>query len=187
MDAPLEHPTRLADGRLVSTDELLPIVYEDLRRLAGHFFQREPSGMTIQPTALAHEAWLRLADQENQKWQSRAHFLAVAAHAMRRVLASAARSRARLKRGGAAERVTLSGCEPESDETTYDLLDLEASLQALARVKERYARIVELRYFAGLSIGEVAEVLGVSRTIIDREWSKSRAWLATYLEENAQE
>ena len=184
-EAAPDRATRLADGRWVSGEELAPIVYDDLRRLAHSFFRREQPGITIQPTALVHEAYLRLANQDADAWESRGHFLAVAATAMRRILATAARDRGRLKRGGGVARVTLTGSEPVQASTAddVDLLDLEQALVSLAAIKERYARIAELRYFAGLSIDETAQVLGVSRTIINREWSKAKAYLALALED----
>lgn len=186
--APTDDPTHarateLADGRLVSAEELVPIVYEDLRRLAEHFFSRESPGITIQPTALVNEAYLRLANQRVDGWESRAQFLSIAATAMRRVLANAARDRARQKRGGNLARVTLSAWTPSEERDPLDVLVLEEALESLALVKERYARIAELRYFAGLNIDEVARVLGVSRTIIDREWAKAKAYLAVELED----
>lgn len=178
-DQPL---TRLVDGRLVTTEELTPLVYEDLRRLADSFFRTENPGITLQPTALVSEAWLRLAGQRSQDWQGRAHFLSMAATVMRRVLVEHARERGRAKRGGDWQRVTLSGADGD---TSFDvgLIDLEDALQKLAAVNERYVRIIELRYFAGLTLPETAEVLGVTRTVIVREWAKARAWLATHLEE----
>ncbi|MEM7305014.1 MAG: ECF-type sigma factor [Planctomycetota bacterium] len=173
---------RLADGRRVTSEQLAPIVYEDLRRLARQLFHKERPGATIQPTALVHEAYLRLADQKADGWENRAQFMAVAALAMRRVLANAARDRGRLKRGGGFERVTLSDVEPEQPENEIDVLELEEALEALGKVKERYARIAELRYFAGLTVPEVARVLGVGKTIVDREWAMARAYLALKLE-----
>ncbi|MEO0650417.1 MAG: ECF-type sigma factor [Planctomycetota bacterium] len=186
-DSPTENPdprsTLLLDGTWVSGEELAPIVYEDLRRIAHSLFRAERPGITIQPTALVHEAYLRLADQKADGWESRRQFLSVAATAMRRVLANAARDRSRLKRGGGAARVTLTGNEPREPEQGIDLLQLEEALESLERVKERYARIVELRYFAGLSIDETAQTLGVSPTIVDREWAKAKAYLALELED----
>lgn len=175
--------TRLADGRAVSTEELAPVVYDDLRRLADAFFRRERAGITLQPTALVHEAYLKLVAQDQQSWENRAHFLAVAATAMRRVLVNAAKSRGREKRGRGWERVTLAGVESDGPVGDVGLVELEEALQRLTKVKERYVRIVELRYFAGLTLDEVGEVLGVSRTIIVREWAKAKAWLTTWLED----
>ncbi|MEM7199233.1 MAG: ECF-type sigma factor [Planctomycetota bacterium] len=175
--------TRLADGRILSTTDLAPVVYEDLRRLADSLFRREPEGVTLQPTALVHEAYLVLADQRNQSWESRANFLAVAATAMRRVLTNAAKARGRDKRGGGLARVTLVEDAVRDSGGEVDLLDLDAALAKLAKVRERYVRILELRFFAGLSLDEVARELGVSRTIVVRDWAKAKAWLMTELED----
>ena len=176
--------TQLADGSSVSSQELAAIVYEDLHRMAKALFRRESPDHTLQPTALVHEAYLRLADQKvADGWDNRAQFLAVAATAMRRVLANAARSRQSLKRGGGAERVTLTGNDSVDSPQQIDLIDLEAALEHLAGIKERYVQIVELRYFAGLSIPEIAQVLGVSPTVIDRDWAKARAYLAVRLQD----
>lgn len=170
------HRTRLADGRALSTDELTPLVYDDLRRLASSYFRREPAGITLQPTALVHEACLQLLGQRNQSWENRAHFMALAATAMRRVLVDAARDRGRLKRGGGRARVTLSEAGGEGP-VTVSLIDLDGALERLAGVSERYVRIIELRYFAGLGLEETAQVLGVGRSTIVREWAQARAWL----------
>jgi len=182
--------TRLADGRSVSSRELASILYDDLHGLAKQLFRGE-RGITFQPTMLVHEAWLRLADQKVDGWENRAQFMAVAALAMRRVLANAARDRARLKRGGDRERITLTGADPlvGDDEAAHgiDLVDLDAALNDLGRVSERYVRIVELRYFAGLSAAETGKVLGVGKSIVDREWAKARAHLAVRLEDAAGE
>lgn len=168
--------TRLADGRSLSTEELAPVVYDDLRRLALAYFRKEAPGVTLQPTALVHEACLQLLGQRNQSWESRAHFMSLAATAMRRILIDAARTRARQKRGGGRERVTL-GEAGSSQALDVSVLDLDAALERLAGVSERYVRIVELRYFAGLDLDETADVLGVGRSTIVREWAKARAWL----------
>lgn len=178
--APREQLT-LSDGRVVQTDELVALVYDDLRRQADAYFRREAPGATLQPTALVHEACAQLLGQRNQDWRDRGHFLAVAATCMRRILMNAARDRGRLKRGGGWERVTLSDT-PGDEQNSLALLDLDAALQRLEGVKERYARIVELRYFAGLSLAETADVLGVSTTIVGREWARARAWLEHALE-----
>ncbi len=183
-----DYLTQLADGRSVSSRELAALVYDDLRSMARRLFARESPALTLQPTALVHEVFLRLVDQNVEEgWRNRAQFLAIASRCMRRLLANAARDRGREKRGGALERVTLTGHEPEAPEQEIDALDLEAALDELAKVKERYARIVEMRYFAGLTVPEVAAVLGVSTTIVDREWSKARAWLALKLERAREE
>ena len=175
--------TQMANGTSVSSRELATIVYDDLHRMAKALFQRESRDHTLQPTALVHEAYLRLADQKVASgWENRAQFLAVAATAMRRVLSNAARDRQSLKRGGGAEQVTLTGNDSADAPLEIDLIDLDAALEHLAGVKERYVRIVELRYFAGLSIPEIAKVLDVSPTVIDRDWAKARAYLALRLQ-----
>lgn len=161
-------------------DEANQLVYEDLRRIADRLMSDEPAGVTLQPTALVHEAYLNLASQE-EGWESRAQFVAVAAKAMRHLLIDAARARRAQKRGGGWGRVTLD--EPSARELNVDLLDLDAALSKLGEMRERYARIVELRYFGGLTTQEVADVLGVSRTIVVREWAKAKTLLATLLGE----
>ena len=173
--------TRLDDGRVLTSEELTPLVYDDLRRLAARYFQRETPGVTLQPTALVNEACIQLLGQRNQSWESRGHFLAIAATAMRRILINAARDRGRQKRGGGWERVTL-GEGGETDARTISLLDLEAALEKLGEISEQYVRIIELRWFAGLSLDETAEVLDVSRKTVTREWAKARAWLEASLE-----
>ena len=180
VDDPL---VELSDGRRLTSEELAPLVYEDLQRIAQRLFGRDAVQLTMQPTALVHEAYLRLVDGPDVSFENRAHFLSVAAVTMRRLLANAARDRGRLKRGGDRRRVTLSGLESDGDLADIDALDLEDALTALAEVEPRYARIAELRYFAGLSIKEVGQILGVSKTVIDREWVLARSWLALRLEE----
>ncbi|MEO0650081.1 MAG: ECF-type sigma factor [Planctomycetota bacterium] len=174
---------KIFDGREVAGDELIELVYEDLQRMARARLERQAPGMTLQPTALVHEVYLKLADQREREWQNRAHFLAIAATAMRRVLLNSARDRARQKRGGAWERVTLSSGVMASDVDAVDALDFEAALAQLENVKERYARIVELRCFAGLGLEEIADTLGVGRTAVVRDWAKAKAWLRQLLEE----
>ena len=178
------HLTHLADGRRVSSRELAGVVYEDLHRMAQVVFRQETPGITLQPTALVHEVYLKLAEQKVEGgWENRAHFLSVAATAMRRVLINAARERRADKRGGGNHRVTWIDGDAVEDDRTSDLLDLESALERLAGIKERYVRIVELRTFAGLTVPEVARVLGVTGTVVDREWARARAYLALWLEE----
>ena len=169
-----------------SADELIELVYDDLLRMARARMGREASGSTLQPTALVHEVYLRMADQREQTWVDRTHFVALAATAMRRVLANAARDRGAQKRGGAWGRVTFDSAMLASGGEALDVLDFEAALERLGRIKERYARIVELRCFAGLGVEETAEVLGVSRTIVVREWAIAKGWLSSFLEEGEQ-
>lgn len=172
----------LTDGERLDSEQLAELVYEDLRKLARHLFRHEPKDLTIQPTALVHEAYLRLADQQPGGWENRAQFMAVAALAMRRVLTSAARERRSLKRGGALHRVTLHDDDLVGSGTKWGVLDLEAAMEALAAMRPRYARVAELRLFGGLTVHEAAQVLGVSKTVVDREWSKARAFLSLRLD-----
>ena len=152
--------TQLKDGRELDAKELSNVVYEDLRKLAHHLFVNEPSNLTIQPTALVHEAYLRLADQRVDAWENRAHFMAVAALAMRRVLATGARERRSLKRGGAMNRVSLLEHPLVGSRADCEILDLEEALDALAEMRPRYARVAEFRLFSELTIAEIAQLLG---------------------------
>ncbi len=167
-----------SDGRRDALDDLVPLVYEDLRRLAAGYMQREPAGHSLQPTALVHEAYLRLIDQRQVQWRNRAHFFGVAAGMMRRILVDHARRRLADKRGGAWERVTLVGDEvATADSGGVDVLALHEALEHLAIFDPRQARIVELRYFGGLTIEEAAEVVGISEATVVREWTIAKAWL----------
>ena len=157
-------------------DQILPLVYDELRRLARAFLGRERRNHTLQATALVHEAYLRLIDQRQVNWMNRAQFVGMAAVMMRRILVNHARGRAADKRGGAAERVTLSLAhigEPPS----VDLIAVHEALDALAEIDVRKSRIVELKFFGGLTTAEMAEVMELSPATIEREWSFSRAWL----------
>ncbi len=176
--SPDQHTTTLSDGRKVGTDELVPIVYDNLRKLAASFLRREDAGQTLQPTALVHEAYIKLADQDQNGWANRAHFLAVAGGAMRRVLVDAARARKSLKRGGALQRVTLMGNEASPQPLKLDVLELETALEKLEQVNERQVRIVEMHFFSGLPLEEVGRLLGLSRATIVRQWALARAWLS---------
>ncbi|MEM7310502.1 MAG: ECF-type sigma factor [Planctomycetota bacterium] len=178
-----QKPTQLADGRTVDAEELAGLLYDDLRRVAASFFRREAVGATLQPTALVHEAYLRLANQRSTDWESRGHFFSVAAMMMRRVLTDAARAR-RSGRRDASDRVTLVDVHAGDDDERLpqlDVLDLEQALERLASVNARYARIAELRFFAGLDIEEVGRVIGVSGRMIRKDWAKARAHLQLYL------
>jgi RNA polymerase sigma factor (TIGR02999 family) len=137
----------------------------------------ERAGHSLQPTALVNEAYLRLVDLQRIQWQDRAHFFAMAARVMRRVLVDLARATRNQKRGGGAQRVTLIESRAAAKEPTYELIALDDALEALAKVDERMSRVVELRYFAGLTVEETAEVLGVSRMTVIRDWQMSRDWL----------
>jgi RNA polymerase sigma factor (TIGR02999 family) len=172
--------SRAEGPETLSSDDLFEAVYDPLRRLAGHYLRHERPGHTLQPTALVHEAYLKLIDQSRVDWKGRSHFFAVGARAMRRILIDHARTRRRAKRGGDWLRVTLTGLagSPLSgDLDPTQLLELHAALEKLAELDERQARVVELRYFAGLKMTEVAEVLGVSKRTADSDWAKARAWL----------
>jgi RNA polymerase sigma factor (TIGR02999 family) len=173
-------------GDAHASDALASLVYAELRRQAQRALRREGTGHTLQPTALVHEAWIRLDDQLGARWESRTQFFAVAAQMMRRVLVDHARTRQALKRGGAgghaAARVTLGAVDREGAEAApsldaVDLLALDDALARLAALDPQKARLVELRYFAGLSIPEAAEALGVSPATVGREWAVARLWL----------
>jgi RNA polymerase sigma factor (TIGR02999 family) len=156
---------------------LLPLVYDELRRLADRALGRERPGHTLQPTALAHEAYLRLVAQRAPRWQHRAHFLAMAAQIMRRILVDHARARHAAKRAGQRARLTLTGLAAYTPERSVDLEALDEALARLAALDERQSRIVEFRFFGGLSIDETAEVLGISPATVKREWTMAKAWL----------
>jgi RNA polymerase sigma-70 factor, ECF subfamily len=169
------------EGDRAALDELVPVVYGELRRQAERHMRREPQGHTLQTTALVHEAYLRLVDQESARWQNRAQFFGVAAQLMRRILIDHARARQAAKRGGAPgppSRLTLGAAsEVASEEPAADVLALDAALERLTAFAPAQGRLVELRYFGGLSIEETAAVLGVSPATVKREWSAARAWL----------
>jgi RNA polymerase sigma-70 factor (ECF subfamily) len=180
-------------GDAQASDSLVRLVYGELRRQAGLALRREKQGHTLQPTALVHEAWLRLGDQHDAKWESRAQFFAIAAQMMRRVLLDHARTRRALKRGGGAVQITLGGADDASaaqgaraiEGTPLDAVDviaLDDALARLAALDPQKARLVDLRYFAGLSIPEAAEVLGISTATVGREWAVARMWLRRELE-----
>jgi len=165
-------------GRPEALERLLPLVYEDLRRQATRYMRRESPGHALQPTALVHETYLRLVDQQRVKWRNRAHFYGVAAGMMRRILIDEARARHAQKRGEGWEQVTLSDvAEPEAGAAGIDILALQDALERLAAFDPRKERIVELRYFGGLTIEEAAEVLGLSEATVVREWTIAKAWL----------
>jgi RNA polymerase sigma factor (TIGR02999 family) len=178
---PLELTETLLRARLgdhAALEELVPTVYDEMRRLAASYLRAERPGHTLQATALAHEAYLKLVDQSRVDWQGRAHFLGIAAQAMRRILADHARRRRAAKRGGDPMRVALELVDlenPGNGGVAVD--DLDAALEDLARLDPRQARVVELRFFGGLSIEETAEVTGVSPATVKRDWVLARAWL----------
>jgi len=172
-----------AQRRSDKADALMPLVYAELRRLAAHYLRGERPGQTLQPTALVHEAYLKLLKDRPERWQNRAHFCAIAAHAMRQVLIERARARDALKRGGGQPRVTLDeGLNAAAPENPIDMLALDAALDRLAARDVTQARIVELRFFGGLSIEDTADEMGVSPATVKRHWPVARAWLAKELE-----
>jgi RNA polymerase sigma factor (TIGR02999 family) len=171
-----------SDGSRDALDALMPAVYDDLRRMAAAYMHREPNGHVLQPTALVSEAYLRLIDQRRVKWRNRAHFFGVAAGMMRRLLVDHARRVRAERRGGAWERVTLTGADVTAEEPNpVDVLALHESLERLGSFDPQQARIVELRYFGGLTIEETAEVVGVSEATVVREWTIAKAWLRANL------
>jgi RNA polymerase sigma factor (TIGR02999 family) len=167
----------LRSGNQAALEHLTPLVYRELRKVAAGYLRRERSDHTLQPTALVHEAYLRLVDQRDVVWQNRAHFLGVAAQQMRRVLLNHARARGAAKRAGVLAKVTLDDARVAPRERDVELIALEDALQALTAKDPQLARLVELRYFGGLTIDETAEVLGVSHATVEREWAHARAWL----------
>jgi RNA polymerase sigma factor (TIGR02999 family) len=173
----------IAKGDPDAASQLLPLVYDELRQLAAHKLARETPGQTLQPTALVHEAYLRLVGEvEEQHWDSRGHFFAAAAEAMRRILVEIARQKASLKRGGDRDRVDVIDSLLATPEPREDLVALDAALTKLAETEKQAAELVQLRYFAGLPIREIAEILGISPRTADRLWAFARAWLHQEIE-----
>lgn len=195
-----------------NADKLLELVYDDCRRLAASYLKRENAGHTLQPTALAHEVYLRLIEQERVDWKGRTHFMAIAAQAMRRLLIDHARGRNRIKRGGKGgggdaadgderagwKRVSLDGgpgsssspiADPASmkEESEVDVERLDAVLAELSELDERQARVVEMRFLAGMTVEEVAEAIGVSKRTVEGDWTMARAWLRKRLAEDPEE
>ena len=161
--------------------ELIPLVYEELRRVAHHHLSGQRRDYTLQTTALVNEAYLRLADQTNPRWQNRAHFFAVAARAMRQILVSYARSQQAQKRGGGALKIDLDEAALVSPEESKEIVDLHEALETLATLDSRKAQVVELKYFGGLNYDEIAEVLKISRITARRDWEFAKVWLYTEL------
>ena len=170
----------MADDRQ-SLDSLLPLVYQELRRLAAAYIRRERPGYTLQPTALVNEAYLRLLKDDPARWQNRAHFCAIAAHSMRQILIERARARDAQKRGGARARVTLDEALVGGGERSIDLVALDEALERLAAIDPEQARLVELRFFGGLTVEETAEAMHISPATVKRHWTVARAWLAREL------
>jgi RNA polymerase sigma factor (TIGR02999 family) len=166
-----------ADGDQAALDKLMPLVYDELRRLAHHYMMREHPGHTLQTTALVDEAYLRLVDQTHTHWKSRAQFFGIAAQLMRRILVDHARSHLYAKRGGGARKVALDEVAVLSPERGAELIALDDALERLSSFDARKSRIVELRYFGGLSVEETAEILEVSTITVKRDWLVAKAWL----------
>lgn len=172
---------KIEEGDPKAGEELLPLVYDELRQLAASRLANEKPGQTLQATGLVNEAWLRLAGSENEAWDSRGHFFAAAAQAMRRILINRARDKSRQKRAGDWVRVDLNDIQFALDTPDYELVELHDALEALARSDERAAKLVELRFFGGLSQNEAARALDIPRRTADRYWAYARAWLADRL------
>jgi RNA polymerase sigma factor (TIGR02999 family) len=169
------HAIESGDGK--AANELLPLVYEELRRLATHKMANEAPGNTLQPTALVHEAWLRLVGSNDQTWQNRAHFFGAAAEAMRRILIESARRKCALRHGGGQQRLDINEIEIAGTTTGEELLAVNEALEKFAAFDKPKVELVKLRYFAGLTIEEAAQLLGISRATAKRWWTYARAWL----------
>jgi RNA polymerase sigma factor (TIGR02999 family) len=165
------------NGDRAAFDRLMPLVYEELRRLARHYMSRERPGHTLQSTALVNEAYLRLVEQEGMRWENRAHFFGIAARLMRQILVDHAKSRQAAKRGGGQYRLSLSKVDRLTSRPDVDLIALDEALGRLEVLDPQKSRIVELRYFGGLGIEETAEVMGISPAKVKRDWKMARAWL----------
>lgn len=172
---------RAGAGDGTALADLLPIVYDELRRLAAGLMARERTAHTLQPTALAHEAYLRLVDESRLRWQGRPQFFALVAQAMRRILVEHARARGRTKRGGDRSRVELPDAPARVEPGTLDVLDLDDALLELAAVDPRGATVVELRYFGGMTAADAAAALGISTRSVEDDWHMARAWLKARL------
>lgn len=166
-----------SEGDRAALDKLMPLIHEELRRLAHHYMSRERSGHTLQTTALVNEAYLRMVNRKGAHWQNRAHFFAIAAQSMRSILVDHARGLAYAKRGGGARKIALDEALVVSQERAGEVLALDDALALLAKIDTKQSRIVELRFFGGLTIEETAEVLDLSPATIKREWTTAKAWL----------
>lgn len=172
-----------ATGRPEDTDRLMSAIYDDLKRLAASQLKQERPEHTLHPTALVHEAYIRLVNQRTAEWNDRLHFFSIAARIIRRILIDHARERQALKRGGGRRAIAIEPDEVASPERDFDLVALDEALEELATLSERQARIVELRFFGGLTIPEIAEALSIGSRSVDREWQAARAWLFHRLSE----
>jgi len=178
---PQHHITELlaewSDGNQSALDELYPLVYEELHRLARRYMSRERKGHTLQTTALINEAYVRLVDQRNVRWANRSHFFAISAQIMRRILIDHARRHAYAKRGGGAQQVSLEEAATVTPDQSLDLLRLDEALKSLSEMDPRRGQVVELRFFGGLNNEEIAGVLKISENTVTRDWNMARAWL----------
>jgi RNA polymerase sigma-70 factor (ECF subfamily) len=174
---------KLSEGNQDAAQQLIPVIYQELHRLAAGHLRYERPDHTLQPTALVHEAYIKLVAQRNTDWQSRAHFFAVASKLMRRILVDYARRHLRAKRGGGQAKLSLDDVLLVSTDRPDNMLGLDESLTRLEKLDARQGRIVELRYFGGLKIEEVAEILSISPTTVRREWTSAKAWLYGELKE----
>jgi RNA polymerase sigma-70 factor (ECF subfamily) len=173
---------QLRSGNQNAVAELVPLLYDELRRMASRYLQSERPGHTLQATALVHEAYLRLVNQKEVEWQSRNHFFGVAAQQMRRILVDHARAHHAAKRGGPLPKISLDDGLAISRDRAGDLLELDEALSRLALIDSQQVRIIELRFFAGLTIEQAAEVLAISPATVKREWTTAKAWLAREIE-----
>jgi RNA polymerase sigma factor (TIGR02999 family) len=176
--------TAIEQGDARAADELLPLVYEQLRRLAAQKLSREPPGQTLQATALVHEAYLRLVGSEARNWSGRTHFFAAAAEAMRRILIDNARRKQRFKHGAGHQKIGLTDVEPAIEEPSDDLIALDEALARLAKIDKTKADLVKLRYFAGLTLEQAATVLSLPERTAKRYWAHARAWLYRQITED---
>jgi RNA polymerase sigma-70 factor (ECF subfamily) len=175
---------RWSAGDADAPEQLMPLVYQELRGLARQYLQRERGDHTLQPTALVHEAYLRMVDQTRVQWQNRAQFFGIAAQLMRRILVDHARAHVAAKRGGHAEHISLDEAQISSEARAAELLDLDEALTELAVVDVRKSRVVELRFFGGLSIDETAEAMGVNAATVRRDWTAAKTWLYHRIKNN---
>jgi len=176
-----------SSGNQSALDELYPLVYDELHRLARRYMSREKKGHTLQTTALINEAYVRLVDQRNVHWANRSHFFAISAQIMRRILIDHARSHAYAKRGGGQEQVSLDETATLQVTKSAELLKLDDALLSLAEIDQRRSKVVELRYFGGLSNDEIAQALGISPNTVTRDWNMARAWLYQQLAGSAKD
>lgn len=173
---------RYSDGDQEAFEQLMPLVYGELRKMAKRYMRGQPTGHTLQTTALIHEAYLKMAGQQDKRWQNRTHFFGVAAQAMRHILVDYARARQAGKRGGEAHEVTFEEAALVTDQRAAEVVALDEALDSLAKLAPRQSRVVELRYFGGLSVEETAEVLKISAETVTRDWRMAKTWLLRELQ-----